>query len=1268
MADIKLTEEQQAVVDARDCSLLVAAAAGSGKTAVLVKRIIDKLTNREKPTNLDRLLIVTFTKAAAAEMRERIGKALDKAVEENPDDENLRKQLAMLPNAQISTIDSFCMSVVKENYHSLMIDPGFRIEDESVLELVAEDVLTEYLDEEYEKSTDEFRHLLSSYTSHKDDADVKELILSLYRYADSDPRPEEWLNRAEENYSMNIAESTLPSEVLNEAKRTVSDCRNMCLRAIAIAKTDKGPEPCLKALNSDLQMMDALLLTRDFDSMYESMRDDLSFVTMRGPSKKQYEEGLFSETLTNVVKAVRDDYKKTLSELKESYFACPLSETERIYKATAPAMLELIRLTREFSKRFEAEKADRNAYGFSDVAHFAHRILCRRNENGEEVPTDTARSLAARFDEIMIDEYQDSSFLQEYTLKAVSGEFGGVPNLFMVGDVKQSIYGFRKARPELFNRKYHEFEKAGLHRKIDLSKNFRSRKCVLDSVNAVMSCIMHEDISEIEYDENAALHFGSGAYTEDSDEYATELMLIDSDASEKEVENISRVYDLYERIDSSADEKLSAAKTTAIEREALCVALKIKDMVAKHFQVADGEDENGVKKTRDVKYNDFAVLIRSARGVAEVFTKVFTKLHIPSEAETGTGFFDSTEVRKTLSFLRIIDNPYQDIAFAAVLYSPYVGMNAEEVAELAVKYKPASGGTLYGCARLSAQNGNTKLVRFFELYDMLSEESEYMTVHEVLERLYETSGYKDIVAVQPQGDRRSGNLEQLVDIAKTYENSSFTGVHDFLRYVDRLMAGEKDFGEAAIRVTDGCVHVMTIHKSKGLEFPVVFVCRMGGRFNKSDSKRKLIFDQDFGVGSNYIDVQKRTKQKTLKQSFLQNRKKHTDMAEEVRVLYVALTRAKEKLFMVGSVDKPGDKVRQWQNALSDGSITYSYLDKANSYLDLVSPSVFSGFNESDFDRLNEGAIYLSIRGECGTECFEAPVKVSLIHFDETSAHTQLEGDIAYETDDNPIYESVLEEPDIVDEINARKEYVYPYSERAKAPVKVSVSELKMIAIHDLEEEKAVEIQPATKAEDGVAEAITEETAGETAVLRKGKVSGAERGTLYHEVFEKLRYTGDYSSKEACEASVEADIKDLISKGYLPAEILETVNMRKISAFCISTIGQRMIQAYKNGTLYREQPFVYGLTNSEFCEFAHVKKDTDMVMLQGIIDAYIDDEDGLVLIDYKTDKVYADACKELTERYKVQLELYARALSKLRGKPVKEKVIYSVAKNAVVVLD
>lgn len=1264
MADVKLTKDQQSVVDARDCSLLVAAAAGSGKTAVLVKRIIDRLTNPDKPARLDKLLIVTFTKAAAAEMRERIGKALEKAMEERPEDENLGRQLAMLPAAQISTIDSFCMSVVKENYHSLSIDPGFVIADEGELDLVADDVLTELLEEEYENDTEAFRRLLSAYTSHKDDSTIKQYVMNLYRFADSDPRPEEWLKRAEESFSKSISETDMPDAILHDAKRTIADCRRLCSRAEAVCRAEKGPARSLEVFLSDGDMMDRFLACGSFQQLQECFSSEMVFVRYNGPSKKQFESGECLEELAEEVKGIRERYKKTLQALQAAYFAMSLRKTDEIYFKCAPAMLELIRLTKEFMLRFAAVKAERNSYGFSDVAHFAHCILCRLGENGEELPSEVAAALSKRYDEIMIDEYQDSSFLQEYTLRAVSGEFSDAPNLFMVGDVKQSIYGFRKARPELFNNKYNTFERTGKYRKIDLDMNFRSRKCVLDSINVLLSSIMRRDISEIEYDEHAALHFGSNNYTDDTPNYSTELLLIDKDADENELESASEIMDFYERLNSSKDEKLTAAKTSAIEREALCVGLKIKELVSSGFPVSAGSVD-GVPQTRPVTYGDFAVLTRSVKGVTEVFTKVFTKLRIPSSAETGTGFFESVEVQKVLAFLHILDNPYQDIPFAAVLYSPFVGFSAEELAEIYVAFGKYSGkkGSLYECAKRAADAGNDKLVRFFEMYETVLEISEYSTVHEVLEELYSRSGYMDIVAVQPQGDRRSGNLERLITIAKTFEKSSFTGVHDFIRYVDRLIENDKDFGEATTDTTEGCVRIMSIHKSKGLEFPIVFLCRMGTKFNTRDITGNLIFDQDYGIGSNYIDVDLRTKQKTLKQGFLQNKKKRADKSEEVRVLYVALTRAKEKLFMVGTVDKSDKKFAEmllnWSKALVDGQMTFSDIDKAENYLDMVGPALFDGCTADELKDFTGNGIVRTITGVCGAEQFSSEVRLTHIHFDEEKAFNMLEGiEEPAEKETEVTVGSFMDIPGIKEAIEAREHFVYPYLERAMAPSKVSVSELKMIAMHDMEEEKATEILPVTQADDEMPE--------DTGKKYKG-ATGAERGTLYHEVLEKLRYTGDYSTKEKAAESLKAELAALISEGYLPEDIQDTVTLPKLTAFCMSSIGQRMISAWKSHSLYREQAFVYGLSNDEYKQFSRDNRDTETVMLQGIIDAYIDEPDGLVLIDYKTDKVAADAAKELTERYSVQLELYGKALSRLRRKPVKEKVIYSVAKNQVILL-
>jgi ATP-dependent helicase/nuclease subunit A len=1257
MAEVELSKEQQAVVDARDCSLLVAAAAGSGKTFVLVKRIMDRILDKIAPLDIDRLLIVTFTNAAAAEMRERIGNAIEKAIEKDPENMQLKKQAALLSSAQISTIDSFCMSVVKENYHALDIDPGFTIEDESVLALLRDDVLTELLDEEYTRATPEFMQLMASYTGHKDDEGVRSMIYKIRHYADSDPRPEDWLDRAEEALDEGFDENGVFDGILTESKALIKSLLSRVEAMRAIALSPLGPAPYDSTCDADRDYFNSLLCADTYEKLGEMLRTT-AFSKMATISKKDIESGKILEEKKKAAADVRDEYKKKLGSLKERYYAGTPEQLQGQYDLTKGVTRELLRLTREFMKRCMAAQAERNAYGFSDVEHFAHQILCEKDEEGNIVPTAVAKEMKERFDEIMIDEYQDSSFMQEDILKAVSGEYGGIPNLFMVGDVKQSIYGFRKARPELFNRKYSEFTAEGEHRKIDLFKNFRSRQVVLDSVNVLLSALMKRDTAEIEYDEKAALHFGSAEFTKDEEKHATELMLIDKDLVElqEDSEGAEGANSREEIFDSSKDEKLSSARTTPMEREALAVGLRIKELEKEGF-----------------KLSDIAILVRTAKGVTEVFTKVLAKLGIPTCAETGSGFFAAVEIKKVLSYLKIIDNPCQDVAFAAVLYSHFVNMDAEEIAGIVADCGMKNGkrtGLLYDVARLAAAQGNKKLSGFFTVYDELCRASEHLNVHDLLDLLYERTGYKDLVSVMPQGDRRRGNLENLIQLAMTFENSSYAGVHDFLRYIERLEDSEKDFGEAPAESGEGQVRIMTIHKSKGLEFPVVFLSCMGRQFNDTDARDNLLCDQKLGVGIKCINLKKRTKDDGLKLRFLKKKKLMESRAEDVRTLYVALTRAKEKLIMTGTVDKMQQKIRTWaQRPLDDGALSYLDMSSAKNYVDFVAPKIFSGMEEDEISELFEaGTRTRRISGMCGTEEYSSGFVISCLWFAEEAAQKSLEGN------GDDIHGSAGSEEDketsllqgFMDEIEARRSFVYPFKGKADAPVKVSVSELKLIAIHDTEEEKAVMLETPTAAVDDEPES-NEEAKPAPAKERKG-ARGAERGTLYHEVLEKLQYMGDYSNAAACIESLDAEISRLMEEGFLEKDILDTVSVKRLVKFCMSSVGQRMIAAFKNGKLYREQQFVYGLTNEEYRRFSHSDADTDMVMLQGVIDAFFEENDGLVLVDYKTDKVVSDAAKELTERYSVQLELYAKALSALRKKPVKEKVIYSVSKDLVIAVE
>ncbi|MCR5823974.1 MAG: helicase-exonuclease AddAB subunit AddA [Lachnospiraceae bacterium] len=1259
MGELKLTEAQQRVVDAKDCSLLVAAAAGSGKTAVLVKRIIERLKSRQ--TSLDRLLIVTFTNAAAAEMKERIGKALRKELEKDPDNAVFKEQSALLADARISTIDSFCNSVVRENFQALDIDPCFSVMEPAENELICSDVLEELFEEEYEKRSEDFMALVSCYGEYKDDSAVRDLVSDLAKFADNEPRPAEWLDECLKDLEQGF-DKDMQDEILLEFRRTLKDSIAFCDHYSAEINASGDSLEVAETYEKDAEKLENILeKVTDLDSAVIEL-NSLDYARLKPKKGLSEEEKEERKKLT----APREEYKDNIKTLRARYFNLTLEEAETFYKRTGPVLTALVRLTREFMERVERVKREKNSFYFSDIAHMAFRILCQKDEAGNEGPTAVAKELADSFDEIMIDEYQDSSYLQEYMLKSISGEYGDrIPNLFMVGDVKQSIYSFRQARPELFEEKYEHFSDTGVHRKIDLSENFRSRKSVLEAVNVLLAPVMKKDMTEIEYDGAAALHFGSKDYIEDDPEkpcYDTELILIDkklSDVEEEEGEEASEEEEFETTLEEDTED---GGSTTSVEREALTVAHKIREMIDSGFMVSDGVTDAGEKKIRKVRPGDFAILTRKSKGVTEVFAKALQKVQIAYTAETGTGFFDAVEVRKALAFLRILDNPYDDISFAAALYSPYGGFTASDLAKIRIRYgkteKPGKRKTLYECLQkaLEEEEGDEltgKIQRFMECLMKMRALNETLTVHELIEAFYKETGYKDDVTVMPGGDRRRGNLEMLVALAEKYEKSSFAGLHDFIRYIDRLLEKKSDFGEAEAEIEEDAVAILTMHKSKGLEFPVVFACCLGGEFNKKDSKAAVLFNRKYGLGSNLVDRKKRLRAKTMKQIFLQDKEKIKGISEELRVLYVALTRAKEKLFMVASLTSPEKAILGWHNSLLiNESPTYASLKKYKTAMDFVGPTIFGEMSEEEIgDLLVGNARDLAVTRHAGKEEYTAHFCLRLHTYTEKTASDLLKIETKEKSDDGPCLEgkSLLDTPGVREEILEQEKFVYPEAAKVKAPMRVSVSLLKHIEIENLmsrEEKDESESQPMP--------GIPDEND------KKEVSAGALRGTLYHEVLEKLRYDGDYSSLKKAEESVKKDVESLISECYLEADILKTVSVKDLATFCMSDIGKRMIEACGKGKLHREQPFVYGLSPEEYREYSKTEDETDMVMVQGIIDAYIDEGDEITLVDYKTDKVYKDAEEELTAKYHVQLDLYAKALEKLTGKKVREKVIYSVS--------
>lgn len=1304
MAKISLTPQQQKVVDTRNCNLLVAAAAGSGKTAVLVKRIIKKVT--EEGQDIDRLLIVTFTNAAAAEMRERIGAAIEEALLANPESTHLQRQMMLLHNAKITTIHSFCLSVIREFFHLISLDPGFRIGDEAELSLLQADVLEEVLEEQYEKEENSFTDFVECFGSVKSDAAVKEYVLKLYHLAMSQPDAEQWLGRLLQEFELTEEEffaHPVLEQVMTEVRNCLQDCSIVLERLFSLSEECDGPAAYKETFLADEEELLRLSQAATDYCTFVAALEQLNFQAL---SRKKQQA---SEEKKGLAKALRDQIKKKLKKLKEDFF---FESPEELWKSIVQMkcpMQGFVFLTNEFMHRYAALKKEKNLLDFNDLEHMALRILTEYGEDGALLPTAAAKTLSDRFDEIMIDEYQDSNLIQEAVLNSVSGIWNGNPNVFMVGDVKQSIYRFRMACPDLFMQKYETYGSSGAAQKIDLAKNFRSRRGILDAINVLFAGLLHKDSAEVEYDAAASLYFGA-SYPAEKPEHKTEVIFVNAGAEEETAEEGTSEWNAEEQEENADaqengqqnEDELTQEEKTLVQAEALAVANRIRELV--HSEVTIGSEE------RSAEYGDIVILLRTMSGWSEVFLEVLAESGIPAYADTSTGYFKAFEIRKALEFLRILDNPKQDIPFAAVLHSPIGGFHAEELAELRIAYGMVSANSkaersLYDAAREAARNAlgdadgvNSKAAKFFMLYDRLREESEYVSIHELIEHFYQYSGFYDAVTVMPGGERRRGNLDMLVTRAKQYEATSFSGLYDFIRYMDRLVKYEVDFGEAGSREAGQMVRIMSIHKSKGLEFPVVFLCGMEKKLNRMDMRSRLIIHPKLGLGPECIDTKLRVKSPTLLKKIIAARMNEEMIAEELRILYVAMTRTKEKLIMVGTTKTPQKRYDVWQQrseTVGARGLLSSYVLKANTYYDFICPLLFAQAVNSpgnpkteaaqDFDMpspcyrnklLRTEGVNISITKEMRTEEFPDAVFTGnfLLYectakeraqWKEENRRTKEELLFLLEQMKTPEPSKQEEESELCRLLSKQKNYVYPYGAEAELPVKVTVSELKRL---NLEEDEAA--AAATPEDAFLTSLIPEEIPFDEAVFEnmtseadssypeflkpEKKVSGSDRGTIYHHVMELIPFREELSGAVAGKL-----LDDMVQEGRLKPEDRKMVSERKLEKFFASGLGRRMCRADAVGMLHREQPFVIGLPAKEI--YSESVSD-EIVLIQGIIDAFFEEEDGLVLMDYKTDYIRMDARTELTQKYKGQLHYYRTALEKLTGKRVKEVWFYAFAKE------
>lgn len=1218
----KWTKEQQQVIDLRDCNMLVSAAAGSGKTAVLVERIISKILDERKPADIDRLLVVTFTNAAAGEMRERIRTALEKKMEEQPENEHLQRQITLVHHAQITTIHSFCLEVIRNHFHKIGLDPGFRIGDEGELKLLRHDVMEELLEDAYSEKDPEFLCFSEAFAPGKSDQGLEEAILQFYDFSMGHPWPEVFRSQCLEAYGadeMMFANAPWMQELLRILKLRIQDLITVQEGLLAVVREPDGPWMYLEAMEEDLHYLQTLEKCSTYEEYYRILKNPPSWLTL---SRKKDDSVSVIKILR--IKNLRDMVKKQIDNLRETYFFAPPGQMAEDMANNRHMVQVLVNLTNRFEKTYEKKKAEKNLVDFGDLEHFALKILVEPGEKGW-IPTQAAREYGEYYQEIMIDEYQDSNLVQEILLTSVSGKEQGIHNLFMVGDVKQSIYRFRLARPELFMEKYHSYQKdAGESRRIDLHKNFRSRHQVLDTVNLIFRQLMTGTVGGIVYDEDAALYPGAQFPPAPKEEfYDTEVLLI---------EDVQAQADPAENGDTSGDLR---------RQEAMAAALRIRQMVGTE-QIWDKEEG----RFRPVRYSDIVILLRTISGWADLFAQVLGEFGIPAYTGGSTGYFSALEVKTVLAYLQVLDNPRQDIPLAAVLRSPIGGLKDEELARLRIQSPDTDFYTC--CVRyLEGEERSTplykKLNKFWEMTEGFRDMVPYTPMHLLLWNILETTGYGDYVLAMPGGTQRKANLDMLAEKAMSYEATSYRGLFNFVRYIEHLQKYEIDYGEASqTGEAEDVVRIMSIHKSKGLEFPIVLVCGLGKNFNLQDSRSRLIFHPELGVGCDYVDLDLRVKLPLLMKRVIARQLLEENLGEELRVLYVAMTRAREKLILTGGVKDLQKKMNDWakETKREECDISYSTITSAATCLDWLMTALL----RHDCGKPLLEAFDLPEAAE--TKLFHEPGGVVFRRWSRKELEQARGEDLEKGMEERAmLYQSFQETEEtkaLEEKLRRRISLSYPYEKNLSIPGKITVSLLKRMHMEKEPKEDSLLLYQ----EPEVVPLIPRFKSGEA------EKSGAARGTIYHRFLEHLEFGGGFDRK-----FTESQLETMVKCGKIQKDEAEWISVKKITGFLTSSIGERMSRAARAGVLYREQPFVLGVKASSLDPEWDPEEE---VLLQGIIDAYFQEGDSLVLVDYKTD--FVKRPEELEKRYQIQLLSYQMALERLTGKKVKEKLIYSFCLN------
>ena len=1205
---MNFSEEQLKVINTRDKNILVSAAAGSGKTTVLVQRIIEKITDKDKPADIDRILVLTYTEAAAGEMRTRIEDAINKQILNNPKDEHLIRQAVLIHNAQISTIHGFCLSLIRNDFSRIGLDPSFRVAESGEIKLIEGEVADKLIEELFEDEKNEDIRLLADRFSSRNTLDgLKQIILDSYQVCRNNPFVSEYIDERRKDYECDgedsLLETSWGSELKQYTKRVINEALKLTDHNLELIAENGGAFMYRDALLSDRAMIKHVSECETY-SEYRNALLNLDYARLS--SKKSDDVDECSKQLS---KDIRESVKKMLSELASNFYSMSTDALIFGMKENSKVVNALSNVLLLYDEKLSKEKRSRKIIDFSDMEHLAIDILYSK-ENERYVPTKTALDYRDVYDEIMVDEYQDSNPVQEKILEALSGESDNRFNRFMVGDVKQSIYSFRRACPELFMEKFYTYndENDPNRIRIDLSANYRSRVEVVDSVNQIFERLMSKDLGNISYDSAARL-YAKADYPKSGQDNTSEIIILDKD---------------------------TCSKASAQEQEALMVASRIKELVGKFEITRDG-------KMRPVRYKDIVILLRSNKGWDDVFKKALESAGIPVFISSKTGYFSAYEIKNLLNLLHILDNPLDEIALYGVLTEYFGGFTNDEMALIRSEYKDElydaliriSGGDISKDS-LITDDIKAKCKRFVEFTDLTRKRIAYTPINELLEDIVTESGYLFHVSSMPYGEQRRSNVYMLIEKARQYESGSFKGLYHFIRYINEIRSYEIDFGEAmTVDEQADVVRIMSIHKSKGLEFPIVFMCGMQKKINYQDSYDSLLFERHLGIGLDYVDIKKNVKHTDIRYNVLGRLIKLENAAEEMRIMYVAMTRAKEKLIMTACVENADQMIDKYSMYLD------MYSDKDSKALPYYVRSSISTYLDALLKACDRKTTL--IKTVTASDCEEKAVSEGV-----NRQIRKLEIKNCIDNDCIAVRE---------DEINSIKNKIlfkYIHSNLEGLYTKTSVSELKEAAIRDKLINGEMEELP-----DSFFTEHESERYIPSFVSSEKTVSGTARGSAYHRVMELFDFAGsighiddDYNSQRAYVSSV---IEKEIASGRINREDADLVDVDKVITFVFSDLGVRMCKAATRDDLYREQPFVLGI-NADRLNKDFPKEET--VLIQGIIDVFFEEDGDLILMDYKTDAI--SSAEALKERYSLQLDFYKEALERILKKKVRQKLIYSFA--------